>query len=815
MMSRHRPMHVCHLLGLFLLVAAGHLVAGSATAQTFDWIESEGPEGGQVETLAQAPNGDLYAGLWDRGGVYRSTDQGMTWQETGLGFQQVHSIVVNNAGVVFAALSGGQVFRSTDNGASWPVSQPNLVNPAGALAYDQDLDILYAARAELISRSLDGGLTWIPASVFFPFVQIRCMAAVPNAGPLYIGTESDHVYRSIDGGTSWDVFDAGLTVSGIHDFLVVPEGDIYAASWGGGIFRTEWNGTSWTRLNNGLDDQFCQAVGRDAAGNLWAGTQASGTFVSSNGGLDWATARTGIEWREIRDFISLTGGEFLAACGGGGVFRTDNAGATWAPSNGGMNRTTIRSLLLAGTGDLFAATHGAGVHRSTDGGLTWGPVNNGIEDPIVYDVVNHPDGDLFCGTWTAQVYRSSNGGDTWSPTGSTPNMTRVGSMAVHPGTGELYAGALFEGDVWRSSDKGDTWIPANGGLPDFGVTDILVENDGNLVVGLDGGGIYRSEDNGASWNDLNNGLPSLYVTEVLSLPGGVLFAAIPYFRLHRSLDDGASWESVDTSLNDSRITSITVNSSGALFAGASFGGLVFESLDGGDSWFSISNGFSHASVVKLGFNEYTNLLAGTTGFGVFHTDEPTPVFIREFIADRNDDGSVTVTWVFPSDVYQVSAEVYRSVGGAARERLSSDILIGGPDFQIVDESAPSEPCDYWLLLTDSSGTQSWHGPVSANKADLLVPGLSIEAVWPNPTPGSTTIRYAVPGNQTARLDVYDVAGRLVRRLRQDAGGGGMLETVWDARDDLGSRVASGMYFLRLQTESRMVTGKVVVLGNQR
>jgi hypothetical protein len=815
MKSTHRLMHVCNLVGLFLLVAAACLAPGSAAAFTFDWIQSQGPEGGQVRTLVQAPNGDLFCGLWSRGGVFRSTDQGLTWQETALAYEQVHSIVVNNAGAVIAGLTDGRVFLSVDNGASWPVSQPHLVNSAGALAYDPVLDILYAARAELISRSLDGGLSWQPLSVQFPFVQIHSMAAVPNGGPLYLGTESDHVYRSINGGTAWSVFATGLTSSGVYDLLVVPEGDIYAATWGGGIFRTEWNGTSWTQLSNGLDDPFCLAVGRDDAGNLWAGTESAGTYISSDDGLNWTAARTGIELRQIWDFLSLSGGDFLAACGGGGIFRTGDSGAIWTPSSGGMNRTTISSLLLTGTGDLFASTRGAGVHRSTDGGMTWGPVNNGIADPTVFDVVSHPDGDLFCGTWTTQIYQSSNGGNSWSPTGSAPNMERVNCMAVNPTTGELYAGAIFSGGVWRSPDKGATWIQANGGLPNFMVSGIVVEDDGNLLVGVDGGGVYRSEDNGASWTDLNNGLPSLFVSDILSTPGGVLFAAIPYFRLHRSLDNGANWESVDPSLFDSRINTIAVNTSGALFAGASAGGLVFESVDGGDSWFSISSGFSHVSVLKLGFNEFTNLLAGTDGFGVYLTDEPTPVFTLEFIAERNDDGSVTVTWIFPSDVSYLSAEVYRSVDGAAREMLPSGVLIGGPDFQIVDESAPSEPCDYWLLLTDSSGTQSWYGPVSTNKIDLLMPGLSIEAVWPNPAPNSTTIRYSVPGNQTATLDVYDLAGRRVRRLRQDTGGAGTLEAVWDARDDRGTRVASGTYFLRLQTENRMVTGKVVVLGDRR
>ena len=641
------------------------------------------------------------------------------------------------------------------------------------------------------------------------------MAVVPDGGPLFIGTESNHVYRSVNGGTGWNNFPTGLTASGIYGLMVVPEGDVYAASWGGGIFRSEWYGSSWTQISNGLDDPFCLTIGRDDFGLLWTGTSSSGTFVSGDAGQNWAAARDGIELRAVVDLIFLGGPNILAACGGGGVFRTGDAGANWTPSSEGMNRTTINSLLLTGTGDNFAATYGAGVHRSTDRGLTWEPANNGIEDPIVYDVVSHPDGDLFCGTWTTQIYQSSDGGDSWSPTPSTPGLQRVNSMAVHPVTGELYAGAIFEGGVWRSPDKGVTWLPANAGLPDFSVVDIVVEDDGDLLAALNGGGVYRSQDNGDSWAALNNGLPSLYVTEILSMPGDVMFVAVPYFRLHRSMDDGASWESVDTSLFDSRITTIVANPTGALFAGATVGGLVFESIDGGDSWFSISGGLSHVPVQKLGFNEYGNLLAGSYGYGVFYTDQPTPVSTQEFLTERNADASVTVTWIFSADVSQYSAEAYRSVGGSAREPLSTVVFGGGSDFQIVDESAPSGPCDYWLLLTDASGDQTWHGPVSTGKVDLVVPGLAIEAVWPNPASKSTTIRYAVPGGQSATLDVYDVAGRLVRRLRSDVGGTGSLEAVWDARDERGSRVASGTYFLRLQAGSRMVTSKMVLMGDRR
>lgn len=815
MVSRIHSHHVIDLVGVILVLACGHLVWGPAMAQTHDWLISEGPEGGEITTLAQAPNGDIYVGLWSRGGIYRSTDQGLTWQETGLPLDQVSKIVINNAGTVFAAISNGNVLRSFDNGASWLTSATGIVDHNGSIAYDPDLDILFAVTSEYFFRSLDGGNSWQMISVDFPLTRIRCLAAVPGGGPLFVGTNTDKVFRSNNGGVNWLQLADGMTADGIRDLLVAPLGFIYAASYGEGIFRAAWSGASWTQLNNGLDDEFCLAIGQDPAGNLWAGTQASGTYTSENGGLDWAAARTGIERREIRDFLFLGGEDFLAASFGGGVFRTGNSGVAWTPSNGGMNRTQIMAMLLTGNEDMFAATHGAGVHHSTDGGATWAPVNDGIIDPIVYDIVSHPDGDLFCGTWETHIYHSTNGGDSWQRTTATPGIVRVGAMAVRPDNGELFAGGLFDGGIWRSPDKGQSWFDASGDLPVLEVEDIVVEDDGDLLAAFEGGGIFRSENNGDTWTHLNNGLTSLYVSQVLSLPGGVLFAAIPFHGLFRSLDDGALWERVDASLYDSRISCINVNESGFLFAGSLAGGLAFQSNDGGDFWFPISGSFSHVPIHTLAFNANGNLLIGSSGYGIYYTDETTPVQLRYFTAERLAAGSVTVSWSLPANGPLLAVDVFRSVPGAEREQLSAEVPTGGPDFEFFDAAAPAEPCEYWLRLTDAAGVQSWYGPVSVDKADLVVSGLAIESVWPNPAPGSTTIRFSVPRDEAARLDVFDVRGRLVRRLNQGGGSSGNLEAVWDTRDDHGGRVAAGTYFLRLSTDSMVVTGKVVVLGKGR
>jgi hypothetical protein len=72
--------------------------------------------------------------------------------------------------------------------------------------------------------------------------------------------------------------------------------------------------------------------------------------------------------------------------------------------------------------------------------------------------------------------------------------------------------------------------------------------------------------------------------------------------------------------------------------------------------------------------------------------------------------------------------------------------------------------------------------------------------YPNPFNPVTTITFdvAVPGNVT--VDIYDVSGRLVRRLVNGHRNAARYDVQWDARDNNGSPVHSGVYFYRMTAE---------------
>ncbi|RPJ46154.1 MAG: M28 family peptidase [Candidatus Latescibacterota bacterium] len=98
------------------------------------------------------------------------------------------------------------------------------------------------------------------------------------------------------------------------------------------------------------------------------------------------------------------------------------------------------------------------------------------------------------------------------------------------------------------------------------------------------------------------------------------------------------------------------------------------------------------------------------------------------------------------------------------------------------------------------------GGVSGAPARLLLFGNE-----PNPFNPSTTIRFELPAGGAAELAVFDVSGRLVRKLLDGKAAAGRHEVVWDGTDASGGPVPSGVYFCRVNSDGESKTGKMLLL----
>ena len=83
--------------------------------------------------------------------------------------------------------------------------------------------------------------------------------------------------------------------------------------------------------------------------------------------------------------------------------------------------------------------------------------------------------------------------------------------------------------------------------------------------------------------------------------------------------------------------------------------------------------------------------------------------------------------------------------------------------------------------------------------------------YPNPFNPGTTIEFALPRRELLRLAVYDIMGRPVRTILSATVEPGYHQVVWDGRDGRGRSVATGVYIYRLETPSKSMARKMMLL----
>jgi hypothetical protein len=199
----------------------------------------------------------------------------------------------------------------------------------------------------------------------------------------------------------------------------------------------------------------------------------------------------------------------------------------------------------------------------------------------------------------------------------------------------------------------------------------------------------------------------------------------------------------------------------------------------------------------------------------YSVDNIAPGVPEGFAAAYNTGNGNTITWdpVPDNDLQYYS--VYR--GTETDFEPSPDCLV-----DMTTATAWSDPeYDGWQVFykvtaVDHAGNESdpaGSEPYTGVEDEPAVPKrFTLYQNVPNPFNPTTLIRYDVPaGGGHVTLRVYDVGGRLVRTLVDQAQTSGLKRVIWRATNDTGESVASGIYFYRLTAPGFDVTRKMVLL----
>lgn len=234
-----------------------------------------------------------------------------------------------------------------------PESDPEHVLDVGvALQVRRFDDRLFAATDDGLYRS-DDGTDWTDCGA--PEPAVTSVTASPDGRTVYAGTRPAHVYRSVDGGESWERSESFASFPG----------------------RDEW-----VNLGSVGPQVRALAVHSGAPDRVVAGVEAAGVYVSPDRGETWERRSRGLN-PDVHDLTALGRDDWVAACGRG-CYRTTDAGRTWRALDTDVDQfwytyhreTTVHDgVLYAGAQDRAAARYdddaGGLLLASRDAGRDW------------------------------------------------------------------------------------------------------------------------------------------------------------------------------------------------------------------------------------------------------------------------------------------------------------------------------------------------------------------------------------------------------------------------------------------------------------
>ncbi len=254
----------------------GHLfrAAGTGDDWLFDWLFGTTP----VTDLAIGRSGMIFAGT--RGaGVYRSTDDGVTWQQmnNGLTTVSVSSVAIDTSGAVYVG-GYGSIFKTTDSGANWVRAAQGITDTrVNSIASAADNTLFAGTSPAGVFRSTDSGTSWSQVNNGLANTNVTSIASMSN-GDIFAGTSGSGVYRSTDNGDSWSPTDATLSLDSVTSLVVNTVGKLFAATTSAGVFCSADNGATWSRIDS--TESSVQTLAFDNSGYLLGGTNGAGVLKS-------------------------------------------------------------------------------------------------------------------------------------------------------------------------------------------------------------------------------------------------------------------------------------------------------------------------------------------------------------------------------------------------------------------------------------------------------------------------------------------------------------------------------------------------------
>lgn len=730
--------------------------------------------------------------------------------------------------VYYVGAASGGIFKTVNGGADWtPIFDEQQMLSIGDIEISKnDNDIIYVGTGEVnagggslvydgdgIHKSTDGGTTW--QSKGLPDIgSVGKIVLDPNnddtafvgaMGPLFRNSANRGVYKTTNGGDSWQQVLFVSDSTGIVDMAIHPTNGniVYAASWerirrpnkrqyGGitsGIYRTTDGGSNWTELTNGLP-----------------------SIASQKG-------RISIDISQSNPSVLYT--RYADASGNiQGVYKTTNGGDSWTAVNSSQLTDVgfhwwFGGIFIDPTDENVLYNVDFEVQKSTNGGTSWSSVftNAHVDQHAM----------AFNASMPNQVLLGNDGGLYYSNNG--------GSSAVKdlklPITqfNRMYVDAQNENKIYGGAQDNSTSRTQTGGLSDWniiyggdGFQTLVDPTNTNVIYALyQYGSLGKSTNNGGSFSNATNGISSgdrkNWDSPIAFDPNN---SQILYFganRLYKTTNAANNWSAISPDLTNGphtgnltfgTITTISVSqfNSQVIFVGTD-DGKAWVTQDGGANWTDISTGIPNRWVTKI----------------LASKENPNTVYLTlSGYRFGEDVGHVYKSIDFGNSWVDISSSLPDIPVNDIEQDIFGNLFIGtdvgvlaskdeGVNWNVVGENMPSAVVsDLFIhegsqfLYAATFGRSIYKIDISGN---ILNSGensfVSEVKVFPNPASEIVTI-FMKNASEKTLLMVYDVMGRLVKK--QDFDNGQFNLTV--------ENLQTGIYYLKISQAGKQTTKKLII-----
>jgi hypothetical protein len=186
-----------------------------------------------------------------------------------------------------------------------------------------------------------------------------------------------------------------------------------------------------------------------------------------------------------------------------------------------------------------------------------------------------------------------------------------------------------------------------------------------------------------------------------------------------------------------------------------------------------------------------------------------PIVVSDLEIGSSLDG-VTLRWrLGGGSLEELREVVVERAPEAAGPYSGSATLVPQAIMSFADRDVRSGDVHWYrLALVDHDGDTRFVAPVRVEVAASWANRLDV--AHPREASQPVTIRYAIARTGRVDLAVYDVSGRLVRRIDRQTRAAGEYLQSWDRRDSSGRTVARGVYVVRLGLDASSLTQKIVL-----